>query len=506
MKGGLYMLKKLKQVKWLNVLIFLVVMVGAIMLAQLYVLPDMVGWDMDRVKHYEAANEITLTYQYEYSEEIPYGDVITQRTCESEENCKLNLTISKGQDVSKLPKSEIQDYISMLITQDRILPAMVTYKDSEYSNEIAKDYAITYEPDPYLGEIEIGFSRGKQVIIETATMVGAGDVLLHDTVYQDFHSGGTEYDFTDLFKDVKEYISPADFAFVNQESNIGGAQLGVSSYPNFNSPYEIVDTLKATGFNMFARANNHTLDKGVSGVESASKHYDSLADIIHAGATDSQEKRDIIQVLDRNGIKVSLLSYTYGFNGHILPEDKPYLGNLFDEEQAEEDIKKAKEVSDVIVVSMHWGSEYMSTPSELQQEQAMWLADQGVHIIMGHHPHVLQPIEMIETEGGHETLVVYSLGNFVSGQQGIEKNVGGIVKFDITKTTVGNDEPFINISDVQFMPTYNYPADGYYRDYQLVPLSGSPRDDYFDTVKSIVTPNDSNDTQEVEVVEVITYN
>ncbi|MGL4374455.1 MAG: CapA family protein, partial [Turicibacter sp.] len=182
------------------------------------------------------------------------------------------------------------------------------------------------------------------------------------------------------------------------------------------------------------------------------------------------------------------------------PKDKPYLANEFNYETAEMEIAKAKEISDVIVVSMHWGNEYQSLPSELQLEQAQWLADQGVHIIMGHHPHVIQPVDKLIGVTGNETLVAYSLGNFISGQTGLEKRVGSLIKFDITKTVVG-DETSIEISIPQFMPTYNYPEYKNSR-YKIVPLIESSERDYFETVKTLLETY----SDKVEVVEYLNYN
>ena len=495
------MFEKLKQIKWLNVILVLAISLGAVLVAQLFVLPNMVGWDINQIKHYEGSNDIALTYQYEYSKEHLYGHVISQRICDKDEACKLDLLISKGQDVSKLPKSEIQLYLSQLVDEKLILPSNIVYLDSNYSNDVKKDYALSYEPNPYEEKIELSFSLGQEVHVYEASMVAVGDILLHDTVYQDFQLTADTYDFTPLFEQITPYLEPSDFALVNQESNIGGASLGVSSYPNFNSPYEIVDTLVESGFNMFSRANNHTLDKGVDGVLSASKKYEEIQGIVHAGAASSQTQRDTIPVITKQGINLSLLSYTYGFNGHLLPEGMPYLGNLYDAKQVAIDVEKAKEVSDVVVVSMHWGDEYTSLPNDEQLKQAQYLADLGVDIIIGHHPHVLQPIDTLIGKNGNETLVVYSLGNFVSGQTDLEKNVGGIVKFDIKKMVIGQNEPIIEVSNIQFMPTYNYPK-GRYSDYQLVPLIESSQKSYFETVETIMKTYD----EDIEVVNYITYN
>lgn len=175
------------------------------------------------------------------------------------------------------------------------------------------------------------------------------------------------------------------------------------------------------------------------------------------------------------------------------------MANEFDYEIARSDIEKAKSVADAIVVSMHWGVEYSNIPSEMQKEQAQWLADQGVHIILGTHPHVLQPVDLLTGQHGNKTLVAYSLGNFVSGQKGLDRLVGAILKFNIKKTTIGNVTT-IEIEHPQLMPTYNY-AKQAGQEYDVIPLIDSDQAEYFETVRALMETYSST----VEVVEYITY-
>ncbi len=493
------MMKKLKGIKWFNVILFLFVMVGLLFLAQSFILPDMEGWDIDRVQHYEAANDIQIEYNYIYTNEMDYGLVVDQQKCDKSQDCDTLLTISKGKDMTNQSESDIKAYLEELVNRKLITSDEVNYQESMYSNDVKQGYAIYYEPDPYKNRIDISFSLGPEIHVYEATMVAVGDILLHDTVFNDFRLEGDSFDFSSLLENVKSYIEPADFAFANQETNIGGAELGLSTYPNFNSPYEIVRDLVNIGFNMFSRANNHTLDKGEEGILAAQQYWETLKNVISVGSTDSQSKRDSIAVLEIKGIKVALLAYSYGFNGYQVPEDKPYLANEFSYEQAKHDIEAAKQVADVIMVSMHWGNEYQSMPTETQLEQAQWLSDQGVHVILGHHPHVLQPFDRLIGANGNETLVAYSLGNFISGQVGLERQTGGIMKFGIKKTTIG-DETKIEISQPQFMPTYNYAEDRYVN-YRLIPLIESSEKDYFETVKTLMETYSSH----VEVVDYISY-
>ena len=394
-------MKKLKTIRWRNVILFLFIMVGLLVLAQSFLVPDMVGWNVDRVKHYEAANDISIIHNNIYSDTVPYGVVANQETCDKGEDCDIILTFSKGEDVSNKPDRDIKSYLNQLVDNQLIEASQIVFNEPQYSNEVNQGYAIVYEANPYEGLIEVTFSLGPEIHVYEATMVAVGDILLHETVYNDFSIDGKTFDFSPLFENVRPYIEPADFAFANQETNIGGVELGLSAYPNFNSPYEIARDLINVGFNMFARSNNHTLDKGEAGVLAAQKNWETFDNIITAGSTDSLEKRNQIPVIEQNGIKVALLSYSYGFNGYKVPEDKPYLANEFDYDQVANDIEKAKSVADVITVSMHWGVEYSSVPSQTQIEQAQWLADQGVDIILGTHPHVLQPMDRLVGKNGN---------------------------------------------------------------------------------------------------------
>ena len=474
---------KKSNIRWRNVIIFLVVAVGLIALAQYFIRPDMVGWTIDRVKIYENGNDIKILYQYEFTEDYDYGIVMAQKTCESSEPCDVILIVSIGEDVSRQPEQEIINYLDSLVERGLIQESQIQMNSPEHSNDINKGFAKLYRPAPSEGMIEVTISLGPEITVREASMVAVGDILLHDTVYQAFEAEDGTFDFSPLFADIRRYIEPSLFAFVNQETNIGGEDIGLASYPNFNSPFEIARDLIEIGFNMFSRANNHTLDKGAEAIISAEEYWLKFEDIITAGSTDSQEKRDEIAVIERNGIRIALLAYSYGFNGHYLPEGQEYLANLFSYEQAQIDIEKAQEVSDVVVVSMHWGAEYEMLPGTLQKEQAQWLADQGVDIILGTHPHVLQPVEFITGKSGNETLVAYSLGNFVSGQVGLEKNVGGILRFDIQKISI-RDEVRIEFRNVELMPTYNF-FDQDEKIYRLIPLIESTEHAYFETIQTL---------------------
>lgn len=303
-------------------------------------------------------------------------------------------------------------------------------------------------------------------LVTSAKLVAIGDILLHQSVYKDAATDQGIYDFLPMFEKVKPFIESADIAVANQETMIGGKELGLSSYPIFNSPYEIGDALKDTGIDIVTLANNHTLDKGETAILNAVTHWNQIG-MPYTGAFKSKEDRETIRTITKNGIAFSFLSYTYGTNGMPVPQDKPYLVNLIDLPIIEKDVERAKQLSDVVVVSMHWGNEYEDRPNQTQIDLANALSEMGVDIIIGHHPHVLQPIDWIERPDGSRTFVLYSLGNFLSAQEGVERLTGGIGGIEVTKVT-HQGKTTITLSDPSFVPTYGYYNN--WRDFEVIPM------------------------------------
>ncbi|WP_374724010.1 CapA family protein [Calidifontibacillus erzurumensis] len=292
--------------------------------------------------------------------------------------------------------------------------------------------------------------NGKNLPATTAKLVAVGDILIHGVVYKDAKKNNS-YDFKPMLAQIKPYIEQADLAFANQETIIGGAQLGLSTYPTFNSPFEVGDALKDAGFDIVSMANNHVLDRGVKAIENATRYLNDIG-IAYTGAYTSHDDKENIRILKANGILFSFLAYTYGTNGIPIPKDKPYVVNLINLENMKEDISEAKQMCDVVVVSVHFGNEYERLPNDNQKQLVKELAEAGAHIIIGHHPHVLQPAEWIETEDGRKVFVIYSLGNFLSGQNGHYTKIGGILQLDIEKT-VGVNGVDIQIHNPAFLPT-----------------------------------------------------
>ena len=264
--------------------------------------------------------------------------------------------------------------------------------------------------------------------INKVTFLSCGDNLIHHTVYKSSYNDGY-YDFKPILKNVKSYISAHDLAFINQETILGGSEIGLSTYPRFNSPYEVGDALIDSGFNLISLANNHTLDRGLEAINN-SLIYWKQQQVIFSGS-EIEQAMDV-KLFTKNGIKFAFVAYTYGTNGIKVPVDKAYLVNLFTFDKAINDLNYARQNADVVIVSMHWGAEYYNHPNSSQIEQAQFLNSLGVDIIVGHHPHVIQPFDIIEANN-HKTYVVYSLGNFLSDQTGIDRLIGMMFSLDISK-------------------------------------------------------------------------
>lgn len=277
------------------------------------------------------------------------------------------------------------------------------------------------------------------------TLIMVGDILLHTPVAESGVQRDGTYDFTALFANVKDEIAAADLALVNQEVIIGGEALGITGYPSFNAPYELGDALVEAGFDVVLHATNHTLDKGKKGVTNCLSFWaEQYPHIAVLGINESQEAQDHnIFVYEQDGIRVAILNYTYGTNGIPMPSGMPYTVNLLEEKKVAADIAKAKTMSDFIIVCPHWGTEYQLTPSA---EQARWtqiFLENGVDLVIGTHPHVIEPVEWVRDGNGNEMLVYYSLGNFVnwtssSGKGIADRMVGGMAEVTIAREPEGD--------------------------------------------------------------------
>ena len=314
------------------------------------------------------------------------------------------------------------------------------------------------------------------------SMVMVGDNLIHSSIYNEANRNANYdgYDFKPMITMIKDKVKGYDLAYYNQETILGGSELGLSDYPTFNSPYEAGDAMLDAGFNMVSLATNHTIDRGEKAVLNSCEYWNSKTDVLTAGSYCSEEERNEVKVMEKNNITYTMLNYTYGTNGIAIPKGKDYLVNVWPmdynadygvgyeafKETVREDVERVRDKVDVLIVAMHWGVEYTHTPTKYQKDAAEFLASLGVDIVIGTHPHVVQPVEWID-----DTIVFYSLGNFISAQDqkdNYNKMVGLMSSLDITKTVKGDDVD-IKIDNINNELIYTRHIG--YRQFKVIPFS-----------------------------------
>ncbi len=282
----------------------------------------------------------------------------------------------------------------------------------------------------------------------SVTLKMVGDILLHTRILNYSKQEDATYNFNTIFENVIEQIEEADIALVNQEVILGGTKLGISGYPQFNAPYEVGDALVKAGFDVVLHSTNHALDKGKKGLLSCLSFWEeTYPEIGVLGIQDSAKEQEELYIIEVNGIRIAILNYTYGTNGIALPKDMPYAVNLLEEKRVIEDLKEAEKEADFTVVCPHWGTEYRLTPDSSQEKWTQIFLKNGADLVLGTHPHVIEPMEWVEDEEtGNKMLVYYSLGNFVNwtsgkGEKVANRMVGGLA--DITIELDEQGEAFI---------------------------------------------------------------
>lgn len=336
----------------------------------------------------------------------------------------------------------------------------------------------------------------------SATLVMVGDNLIHSSIYKDANNlaGGKGYDFKPIIEYIKQAVQGYDLKYYNQETVLGGSEIGVSDYPTFNSPQEAGDAMLDAGFNLVSLATNHTMDRGEKAVLKSTEYWKKHeTEALAVGSYSSEEERNKVQVRSINGISYSMLNYTYGTNGIPVPKGKDYLCNVWPTDlnindpsrdtkyqnyktQVKKDIDAVRNQVDVLIVAMHWGVEYTHKPTAYEKDMAKFLAENGVNIVIGTHPHVVQPVEWIG-----DTIVFYSLGNFVSAQlqdQNYNKMVGLMSSLKITKTTKG-DSSKIKISDIKNELIFTSYNKNTWRSFKVIPFSNENIGKYLGNYKSV---------------------
>ena len=353
----------------------------------------------------------------------------------------------------------------------------------------------------YYGYNKLSSSNNKVEVKEeekpkeySASLVMVGDLLVHDRLYNAMKTSDG-YNFKPALTYIKDIVKDYDIAYYNQETILGGEEIGLSSYPAFNSPYEVGDAMIDTGFNLVSLATNHTLDRGEKAITNSVNYWNEHPSVLAVGSYLSFEERDKVRIKEVNNITYTMLNYTYGTNGIKVPEGKEYLVNVWPctgnnlesdtkyqeyKEKVKEDIKRVRDKVDVLIVAMHWGVEYTHIPTNYQLDMASFLEEEGVDIIIGTHPHVVMPVTYI-----NDTLVVYSLGNFLSAQEtNIDNNttVGLMSGITITKK-VDKDKTEIGLSNLTNELLYTYSKNN--RDYKVIPFSNPDIKEYLEDYERI---------------------
>lgn len=294
----------------------------------------------------------------------------------------------------------------------------------------------------------------------TVNVLGVGDNLIHSGIYDQAKRRSTDgtYDFDEAYKEVADIITNADIASLNQET-IMAPIYKPSTYPMFNSPPELAETMIDIGFDVFNQATNHTIDKGEKGLINALDTWDNFPQAKVVGVYENSVDFEEIRTIEKDDITFSFIGMTEYTNGLNLPENSEIiLMKTADREKIKQRIEEAKLISDVVVVNVHWGVEYTHSPNQMQRELAEFMIESGADIIFGHHPHVIQPVEYITRSDGTRGIVCYSLGNFISAQNRGPRMIGGMLDVSITKEFENNT---ISITDVEYIPVVTHYGNGF---------------------------------------------
>jgi poly-gamma-glutamate synthesis protein (capsule biosynthesis protein) len=313
------------------------------------------------------------------------------------------------------------------------------------------------------------------------SFLAVGDNLIHDNIYKEAgeiaeaanRSG--DYVFTPMYEPLRDTIENADIAFINQETPLAGEEFGYSGYPQFNAPQQLGTDLEEVGFDIVNIANNHMLDRRAKGL-TATMDFLATTDMFQIGGYKNRADFDTPRIYEREGVKIAMLSFTYGTNGINLDSDSDIFipqysdGYTVDENLLRAATLRAEEAADFTIVSMHWGWEGTYEINDEQKKAAEILCAAGADVIIGTHPHVIQNTQWLTSENGNKTLVYYSLGNFISAQTPYYNMVGGMASFNIIK-----DGDKVFATDPLFIPTMTY-FDSNFRDSQVFSLEDFPEE------------------------------
>lgn len=336
---------------------------------------------------------------------------------------------------------------------DSTRPPDSTIDTSHTSVPEATADAFLTRPDETTPESET--TDPPEPVVLTASFVGCGDNLTYYGNVRDAKScalaDGRAHNFAPTYSFVADRIAAADVAFINQETLMCGEGYAFSYYPYFNSPQDLGYDLQELGFDVVNIANNHMLDKSADGLAATIDFWNAMEGVTLIGGYKDQADYDEIRIVESSGIRIAFLGYTFETNYLKLPADSPLIVPKPDEETVRTQVSRAKELADFVLVSVHWGVENSFTPDRSQTEFAALLAELCVDAVIGHHPHVIQPVEWIDRPDGGRMLCVYSLGNFVAEMDWEHHMLGGMIAFDMVLT-----DGVPTIENVEFIPTVYY--------------------------------------------------
>lgn len=355
-----------------------------------------------------------------------------------------------------------QHFFSVILTGSLlILMGGCTRNASSPQNALENEQAVaevTPSPTPYTTEAEL---------------LAVGDIMMHGAQIKSGYNPQTKtYNYDNFFTEVQNILSSGDWVIGNLETPLGGPDRGYTGYPLFNAPDTLADAIKKAGFNILTTANNHSLDRGEKGVLKTLENVKKRG-LIPVGTAPNAKEAESIVMVEKNEISMAILAYTYGTNGIPIPKGKNYLVNLINVDQIKQDIAKARQLgADVITVALHFGTEYQRQPNTEQKALVKTLVNAGADIILGSHPHVVQPYQIFErtTEQGKakQAVVIYSMGNFISNQRDNYKDLGVIFKVNIRKQFPNET---IEFTQVEALPTWvhRYSKNGQYQ-FRVLPL------------------------------------
>lgn len=283
--------------------------------------------------------------------------------------------------------------------------------------------------------------------VKRVTIRSVGDILVHDTVYQDAYDG-EKYDFTKQFAAVKPYMENADITTANLEVIVAGDLTGAQSYPLFSSPPEIIDALKDAGVDIVTNATNHTMDHGSEGAHASIRALQDRG-MMYVGSYENWDDYNNLRIIEINGLKVGFLAYSFSANGNPIPEDEQYLLPIIDPKLVKLETELLASKTDVAIVNMQLGEEYELYPNANQRDIVNIVRDAGANFYLGGHPHVVQPFDFFSPSQG----ALYSHGNFLHGQAQPETKIGGIFEYTFAKHP-GQDD--VVLEKMRMMPTYGY--------------------------------------------------